>query len=78
MLDRLNCICTRERRIRLGSYSLSVQLAGHSQLSSGRIDGEGVALVPVHDGVAHVIVGGSVNILSNHLWNGKIKMKSKE
>lgn len=55
-----HCICCF-------SYSLSVQLASNFQLSSDRIDGEGAALVTVHDGVPHVIVRGSIKILGNHL-----------
>lgn len=38
------------------SYSFSVKLVSNFQLSSGRVDGEGAALVTVRDGVPHVTV----------------------
>lgn len=49
------------------SYSFSVQLASNFKLPSERIHGEWAALVPVHNGVADVVVGGSVQILGHHL-----------
>lgn len=53
--------------IRCFSYSLSVQLASNFKLPSDRIDGEGAALVTIHDGVPHVIVRRPVKVLSHHL-----------
>lgn len=49
------------------SYSFSVELVSNFQLSSGWVDGEGAALVTVHDGVPHMTVGGPVQVLSIHL-----------
>lgn len=56
------------------AYLLSVQLASDFKLSSDRIDGEGASLVPVHDGVSHVIERRPVQVLGHHLWiNGNQK-----
>lgn len=55
-----HCICCF-------SYSLSVQLASDFQLSSDRIDGEGAALVAIHNGVPNMVERGPVKIFSNHL-----------
>ncbi|TNN89683.1 hypothetical protein EYF80_000286 [Liparis tanakae] len=43
------------------------ELASDFDLSSDRVDGEGAALVAVHDGVPHVIEGRPVEILGHHL-----------
>ena len=53
------------------SYPLSVQLASDLKLSSDRVDGEGAALVPLHDGEAHVVVRGAVQILRHHLRHNR-------
>lgn len=54
-------------------YPLSVQQASYSQLPSDRIDGEGTALISLHDGEPDVIVRRSVKILSHHLIDQKKK-----
>lgn len=48
-------------------YLLSVELAGHLDLSSNGVDGERTALIAINDGEAHLITGWTICIISHDL-----------
>lgn len=48
-------------------YLLSVELAGHLDLTSHGVDGEWTALIAINDGEAHLITGWTICIVGHDL-----------